>query len=928
MTFSGKIRQAAAEGAVLLRNERRTLPFTADDTVAVYGRCQIDYYRSGTGSGGSVHAPYTTSLLDGFSWLREEGAAVPSVDMSLARAYAEWIRDNPFDDGGGGWAAEPWCQKDMELTDGFVASVRERTLKALYVIGRTAGEDKDNRAEEGSYLLTATERSNIETLCRHYEQVVILLNVSGIMDISWIDAPEMGGHITAVLFSWHGGMEGGNAAAQVLCGAVSPSGKLSDTIAKSIDDYPSTRNFGSAEDEVYQEDVYVGYRYFATFAGAAERVMFPFGFGLSYTTFSIEKESCICAKDEITLRAKVRNTGSASGKEVVQVYAQCPQGMLGKPLRSLCAFAKTPLLAPGESCSLTLAFPVRQLASYDDTGATGFAHSYVLEAGTYSLYMGADSLSARRISCDSGGEFTVGRTYALEALSECCAPETQFERFAPRAGADGEFILAYERTPRRTADLRRLIEDTMPGPLERAGGSDVTFSDVRSGRASLDEFIARLSADDLCALVRGEGMMSRKVTAGIAGAFGGLSERLHGLGVPAVGCSDGPSGIRLDNGKEASLVPIGTLLACTWNLPLVRELYAYLGEEMREKEIDLLLGPGVNIHRNPLNGRNFEYFSEDPLLSGRMACAVIQGLAESGSIATVKHLALNNQETHRRTQNSVVSERALREIYLRPFEIAVREGGAMAVMTSYNGINGHWSPSNVQLLRSILRDEWGYDGLVMTDWWAAMNDCVRGGGSTARNLSYMVRARNDLYMVVANDTADKGGFGDDLERSLADGSLAVAELQVCARDILRAVLRTHAAKRPPRPLRNQMAVTAVLKSAPAGVPLHQPGESATPGGAVCFHVPRKGQYALSGFYAKDGDDVSQSVTNVLLNGVSAGSFECRTTNGKWACTTAVQADLEAGYYVVTLEHTKPGIRVRSLTLIEEDTSPVTAGVYR
>ncbi|MBQ7158292.1 MAG: glycoside hydrolase family 3 protein [Treponema sp.] len=928
--YQSLIQESAAQGTVLLKNEKKTLPLSASDRIAVFGRSQINYYKSGTGSGGSVHVPYMVNLLDGFENLKKEGCAVQQIDEKLMRVYKDWIVEHPFDSGNGEWASEPWCQEEMELTNDLVKAAAQKANKAVFIIGRTAGEDQDNKAEKGSYYLTGTEQTNLKKICRHFSCVIVVLNVSNIIDLSWLENPAWEEKIAAVLFSWQGGMQGGQACADVLCGKTCPSGKLTDSIAYRLEDYPSSKNFGSADDEVYQEDIYVGYRYFTTFA--REKVQFPFGFGLSYTSFRIEVLDYQFDASELRLSVEVTNTGSCAGQEVVQVYASCPQGTLGKSEKSLCAFEKTRLLAPNEQQVLRFAIPVNSLASYDDSGESGNLHAFVLEKGTYSLFVGTDCFCRCKATGKDGSEFTLSETVVVQQLTQCGAPEKKFTRFRPGdKHADGLRELLEEPVPLSKENLGEKIRAHLPKEL-KSSGKTVSFAELKNDLSLIDDFIAQLSEKELLTLVRGEGMMSRKVTAGIASAFGGISERLHdGYGIPAVGCSDGPSGIRLDNGFESTAIPIGTLLACTWNPPLVEELYGYLGEEMKEKLIDVLLGPGCNIHRNPLNGRNFEYFSEDPYVSGVFAIATCKGLARSGSIGTIKHFALNNQESHRRTENSVVSERALREIYLRPFEMAIKEGGARAVMTSYNGVNGRKSASNFDLDTVILRDEWGFTGLVMTDWWAAMNDCEHGGDATGRNMSQMIRARNDVYMVVVNDTADKNGFGDDLADSLKNGTLSKAELQQCAKDIMLFITETLAARTPLRPLKSEVTVKTVLDSAPAGEKVYALEEYASGDaldGDMYFVAPEDAFYEVYGSFCKDGGDtLSQSVCNVIINGESIGSFSCRSTGGTAAWSVASQLFLKKGYYKARLEHTKPGMQVLSLCLRQEEDSPISTGEY-
>ena len=778
--YSETARAAAAEGCVLLRNENGALPIREGETAAVFGRIQLDYYKSGTGSGGMVNVPYVHSILDGL-------AQHPSVRIyePLLDIYRAWTAEHPFDRGTG-WGTEPWCQEEMPLTDELTADAAAHADLALVIIGRTAGEDRDNTPQPGSYYLTDGERDMLKKVCGAFSRTAVILNTGNIIDMSWVEeyAPQ------AVLYVWQGGMEGGSGAADVLCGAVSPSGKLPDTIARKLQDYPSIRNFGSGEANFYQEDVYVGYRYFETFA--PQSVLYPFGFGLSYTSFEIDAEFTIqglnitAASCRIT--AAVTNTGSVPGKEVVQVYACPPQGLLGKPVRNLCAFAKTDVLQPGETQTLTLTVPVADLASYDDSGVTGNKACFVLEAGEYGLYTGTDVHSAALT-----GSFSVPETVVVARYEEALAPVQAFERFRPahseQTDHSGAFTLTYEPVPLRTiAPADRRAAQWLSAP-EYTGDRGYKLADVLSGTVTMEQFLAQLSDSDLTIMVRGEGMCSPKVTPGTAAAFGGVTDRLQHFGIPAGCCSDGPSGIRMDCGTSAFSLPNGTLLASTFNTELVTQLFAFEGLELYANQIDSLLGPGINIHRSPLNGRNFEYHSEDPYLTGRMAAAQLAGMDRFGISGTVKHFCANNQEYRRHSVDSIVSERALREIYLKPFEMSVRSGHTRSIMTTYGPVNGLWTAGNFDLNTTILRGDWGYRGMVMTDWWAQMND--EGQAPTIRNLAAMVRAQNDVFMV----TPDAATYEDNLAEALAEGTLTRAELVRCASNICRFLLASPAMQR-------------------------------------------------------------------------------------------------------------------------------------
>lgn len=948
--FGELCRSVAAQGAVLLKNEAKTLPVTDGERVAVFGRIQKDYYRSGTGSGGSVNAPYTTNLLDS---LRE--CENLTVDEELASVYEEWIRNNPFDDGGGVWAGEPWSQKEMEVSEELAAAAARRADKALVVIGRTAGEAKDYEDLPGGFRLSEGEERLLETVTKYFQKTAVILNVSCVIDMSFLER-ACGRLVTAVLYVWHGGQEGGHAAADVISGRMTPCGKLADTIAGGIADYPSTANHGNLRENVYQEDIYAGYRYFETFAPG--KVRFPFGFGLSYTTFSLEADCALLKEDRIEVSVRVRNTGDRyAGKEVVQVYYSAPQGKLGRPARELAAFAKTGLLKPGEEEEVTLSFPVCAMAAYDDGGYTGNRSCWVLEEGLYEILVGNSSRDLKPVPVAEDGEqtpqkakagFRVEEVRVVRRLEEACAPKKSFWRLVPgKKKADGTFEHAGQEVPTASVSLAERIRDRLPGALTQTGNQGIRLQDVREGTASLESFVAQLSKEELAVMVRGEGMCPPRVTPGVASCFGGLTDSLQrDYGIPVAAASDGPSGIRMDVGALATQVPIGTLLACTFDEKLVEELYVMEGKELVRNEIDTLLGPGMNLHRNPLNGRNFEYFSEDPLLTGKIAAANVRGIKKGGSHATIKHFACNSQEKERNKVNAAVSERALRELYLKGFEIAVKEGGADCVMTAYNPINGHWCASNYDLNTTILRGEWGFAGIVMTDWWSTMNDCAEGGKESPSNTAAMVRAQNDLYMVVDNLAAEKNPMQDNTLEALAEGTLTLGELQRCVMNICRFLLNTQAMERSmdrkaEEPERipalssgsgmsgGEMAGgdsessgaargEAAQPSADGSFRLMQPSET-----GIRFRVPEAegdGAAPSSGkarpwkvhacMKFNNKDTRAQSACNLLLNGVRFATPQVSGTGGKSVIRDLGAVLLEPGVYELTLQNTKmPGLEV-------------------
>lgn len=755
--------RAVSGGIVMLKNDG-ALPLKQGGTAAVFGRIQLHYYKSGTGSGGMVNVSKVIGITDG---LLDAGY---KLDEQLLNAYREWDEQNPFDYGEG-WGGEPWSQKEMPLTDELVGGAASRADAAIVIIGRTAGEEMDNKLEKGAFLLSDLEEDMLRRVTSAFDKTVVLLNTGGLIDMSFMDRYP----VSAVMYVWQGGMVGGAGTAAVLTGEVSPSGKLPDTIAYEISDYPSDKFFGSGDMDCYGEDIYVGYRYFEAFA--KDRVRFPFGFGMSYTSFDITASDFKLDGDKVTGSVNVKNTGSTPGREVVQIYFSAPQGKLGKPARVLCGFDKTRTLQPGESQTLSFEIPLESVASYDDSGVTGHKSAWILEQGGYVFYAGADVRSA-----SEAYSLTLPETVVRQCKS-ALGPLTAFKRMV-NSGGKPEFEdvpLTGEAFPHDHAKL--------PAEIPQTGDRGIRLADVVNGKNTLEEFTAQLTDYDLSCIIRGEGMGSPKVTAGTAAAFGGVSDTLTALGIPCACCDDGPSGMRLDCGTKAFSLPNGTLLASTFDRSLMTELFTFMGLEMHTNQVDCLLGPGMNIHRHPLNGRNFEYFSEDPYLTGEMASAELAGLHSTGAEGTIKHFCGNNRETRRHFLDSVISERALREIYLRGFENAVKKGGAKSVMTTYGQVNGVWTAGNYDLVTGILRDDWGFDGFTMTDWWANINR--RGKAPDKSDFAAMAMAQNDVYMV----TADGAACNDNTLDSLKSGELTRGELQRNAMNILRFLTTTHAMKR-------------------------------------------------------------------------------------------------------------------------------------
>ncbi len=731
------LRRAGAESCVLLKNDG-ALPLDKAREIAVFGRCQLDWFFVGYGSGGDVNGPYYVNLMEG---LDHAGAA---YNKALAKTYRTWCESAENRADHGFWGHWPYSHPEMPIDDVTVKFAAERAETAVVVIGRAAGEDRENTLTKGSYYLTDLERGMLARVTAAFRHTVVLLNVGSVMDLSWTEEYP----ISALLLVWQGGMESGNAVCDVLYGAVNPCGRLGDTVARCYADYPSAAHFGGKDFNDYAEDIFVGYRHFDTFA--PERVLYPFGFGLSYTTFEASGVS-FNREGGVTVRLAVTNTGERPGRETALLWCEPPRAGLKKPKRVLAAFAKTRVLAPGDSETLTLSCDAKSLASFDEA-----RHAFVLEAGEYRFTANGAEV----------GRFTLDAPETLETCEPIC--------LTPDA-------------------LRARILERLPREMP-AGNGSVTLGDVAEGKASLDSFIAVLSDAELEALSRGHGMMSSPLgVSGNAGVLGGVLESLRQKGVPPVVCCDGPAGLRVN--RYCSLVPCGTALACTFDTELVERIYALVGSELVRYGADVLLAPGMNIHRNPLCGRNFEYFSEDPLLSGKMAAAVVRGVQSAGVAACPKHFACNNQEWRRSRNDSRVSERALREIYLRGFEICVKEGKPLTLMTSYNKVNGVWAHYHYDLATTVLRGEWGFDGTVMTDWW--MQRARSPEFPLLRDNAYRVRAQVDVLMPGGMTHLEKRYFSDGtLLRTLGkEGGITRAELQRTARNVLTLCLRLGEGKR-------------------------------------------------------------------------------------------------------------------------------------
>ncbi len=715
-------REAAEEGIVLLKNNEKLLPLNRGARVAIFGTAQIDYIKGGGGSG-VVYSEYTRNIYEGLKQKTQIEVYDP-LSLFYEARVSDAIRNGELAGRDTSVARKLGYLKgnitEAKIPADLLAGAKAFTDTAIITICRYSAEYFDRYADgrETYFELSCEEKQMVDTVCANFAKVIVLLNTGAMIDTSWFADND---RIQSALMIGQGGMEGAVAAANVLVGEVTPSGKLVDTCAGAFADYPSSEGFHESLDYVkYVEDIFVGYRYFETIPGMKEKVVYPFGFGLSYTDFEISGVTGAVIGEKILVSATVKNVGAYAGKEVVQVYYAAPQGKLGKPARELCAFGKTKLLAPGESEILTLTFKVADMASYDDTGLVQKS-AWVMEKGEYKIFVGNSVRAAKAIEY----KYVLTEDTVVEQLTEYCTPKNLGKRLL----ATGEYMDAPDTayTP-KTFPCEYDCKYNIPVD----GAEKYMLIDVAEGRVSLDDFIAQLTDDELYRLLAGK----RNVGVTITDGMGGLAK----YGIPTPMTADGPAGVRVKpvTGISTTAFPVETMLACTWNLDLVERIGVAAALECKENNMFMWLAPALNIHRSPLCGRNFEYFSEDPFVSGKMAAAVVKGTQSQNIVATVKHFACNNKETNRKESDSVLSERALREIYLKGFEICVKESAPWMLMTAYNLVNGVRAAEHAELIEGILRGEWGFKGVVTTDW--------HGHGERNRELA----AGNDIHMPCAS----------------------------------------------------------------------------------------------------------------------------------------------------------------------------------
>lgn len=754
-------RKVAGECMVLLENNE-ILPLLPGK-IALFGTGARKTIKGGTGSG-DVNSRFAISIEQGLerngftvttkSWLNRYDDKAEKD----RKAYLTWMKEEAkrlnTSELGVNFAFPVKGSSPVAISDD---DIREsKTDTAIYVISRNSGEGADRKAEKGDYFLYDEEKENLTAICKSYENVIVVLNVGGVMDLTWMkDYPEIDG----LLLMTQLGNIGGEVLANVIVGDVIPSGKLSDTWATDYYDYPSSAEFshnnGNCDDEYYKEGIYVGYRFFEK---AGKKPLYPFGYGKSYTAFSYHCEEFLVNKNELSVKIYVKNEGEKyAGKEVIQLYVSAPSKELEKPLKELKAFAKTRILEPGESQILEIKVKLEDCASYYEEKA-----AWMLEEGKYTVLIGNSSESTKVAGIFDVKESIV-TTQAKNLFGKDCDMQECSLPDSPKNENPNAPIAVVKKDD---IPVRLVKYQAERKCFETDCKEQVTFYDIKAGKATLEELVAQLSVEEMANIAVGtlrpadDESVIGNASVKVPGAAGDTSPLLEkDRNVMSLIMADGPAGLRLQphfrvNKKDGNLlpggeiigdvsvpfdsnfdaeetidyyqyctaIPIGWGLAQSWNEELIEELGNMVGREMEEYHVQLWLAPAMNIHRNPLCGRNFEYYSEDPVLSGKISAAMTRGVQKHKGCGTcIKHFALNNQEENRYFVNEHVGERALREIYLKPFEIAVKESQPMTVMTSYNLINGIHAANRYDLLQSVLRDEWGFDGFVMTDWFSSQD---------------------------------------------------------------------------------------------------------------------------------------------------------------------------------------------------------------
>ena len=759
-------RRAAAEGMVLLENNG-VLPLAEGAALALFGRGARYTIKGGTGSG-DVNSRNTITVDEG---LRSAGFRIVNTawldryDALFAQAKQQWEETI--------YAAlgserdphklyQTYASTPVELPEIPIQPEDAAGADAIvYVISRVSGEFADRHTEKNDYYLSDREEAELQTLGSFGLPVIILLNVGGVMDLGFTEQYRT----DALLLMSQPGSEGGNAAADILSGKVNPSGRLTDTWAVRYEDYPSSATFshrnGNLSEEYYTEGIYVGYRYFDAFEVAPR---YPFGYGLSYTTFACEPCGAEVSGRCVTVRLSVKNTGSVPGRQVIQLYAACPSGELITERKRLVAFGKTALLAPDETATLSLSFDLEALSSYHEGQS-----AYLLQAGTYGLFAGENAQSLIPAAA-----LSLAHNVLTCQLSPICEQMEALKELCPEKP---DMDLSRYHFPLPVIDITTACESIPASASKHPKPDPASSASAIKARQILSTMTLR---DKACLTVGARSAMAGEIVGSQAHSVPGAAGEtvsFASLGIPAMVLADGPAGVRIDADYEidpatgeiyrpkdrfemlelrffgkrirhegaevryqiTTAIPIGTLLAQSYDTDLVEDIGAAIADELQAFHIAVWLAPGMNLHRNPLCGRNFEYYSEDPVLSGSMAAAITLGVqSKPGVGVSIKHFACNNQEDNRMHVNEIISERTLRELYLKGFEIAVKTADPLTIMTSYNRINGVHSANSYDLCTTVARQEWGFRGYIMTDW-----STTSGGGSHAAKC---ILAGNDLIM--------------------------------------------------------------------------------------------------------------------------------------------------------------------------------------
>ncbi len=833
-------RELAGECMVLLENDG-ALPLKETGKIALFGNGVRRTVKGGTGSG-DVNSRSIVNVEEGFknagftvtsgSWLDKQGEM---LDKSKGE-YLEWVKAEAKKSS----RSEFIIQFDHPYSAPAPVLITEEDCKeadtdvAVYVIARNSGEGSDRYNREGDYFLFAEEKKNLEMVAAHFKKTIVILNIGGVMELSGVKAIP---GINAILLMGQLGNIGGDALADVVTGKVNPSGKTVDTWAKNYMDYPSSAKFshnGSVHDEEYEDGIYVGYRYFDSFGVEPE---YCFGFGRSYTDFSLQIDGAEAAGDRVQVRATVQNTGSVyAGKEVVQIYYSAPQGRMDKPYQELAAYHKTSLLKPGESEAMILTFAIKEMASYSEADA-----AWVLEKGDYVIRVGSSAGNtevAAVLTLAEEVKTQIGKNlFPLDIQLKEIKPDTTAAKTAYEKNSEGLGRVYHGSIQSSCIKAEHMVYQGKREEYKTDREKKLTVQDVKNGDCTVEELVAQLTVEemaDMCVgtLRAGEGNVVGNASYTVPGAAGDTSSILKvSRGIKNMILADGPAGLRLQphfkTTKEGKLlpggsvmgdsfepfdpdinedevdnyyqyctaIPIGWSLAQSWNTELAEWAGDMIGAEMEQFGVDLWLAPAMNIHRNPLCGRNFEYYSEDPLVSGKIAAAITIGVQKhKGKGTTIKHFAVNNQEDNRYFVNAHVSERALREIYLKGFEIAVKESQPLSIMTSYNLLNGIHTANSYDLLQAMARDEWGFDGTVMTDWFTSQDmPEITGKFQPRYPISSSVGciyAGNDIQMPGCRKNVDDIVEAVKTGREMDGFRITLADLQFNTANIIRVVLKT------------------------------------------------------------------------------------------------------------------------------------------